>query len=234
MTTHNHRPLKWTHKAERDLVLSELEQPAHIDERFKNLLGDDAWNLLPGAIRRRFGRHMEDGKSIVYKGVITRMEMSKAGWFLAQACRLIGAPLPFEGQANGTPAIVTVTEDKQANGQFWTRTYGRKTGFPHVIHSSKRFEGKTGLEEYIGCGIRMDLKASASKKALVFSSAGYSIDCFGLRVRLPNALEPGQVTVTHEDQGNGYFAFILEVDHPIFGKLIHQRGIFCEHEVVVV
>ncbi len=221
-------------KEERKLVWTELEEDAPQDLRFKNLLGDKEWNKLPQAVRRRFSRHMEDGKSIVYKGVITKMEANFAGKVLGQLCKLIGAPLPTEMQANGTPAIVTVTEDKQGNGQFWSRTYGRKSGFPQVIHSSKRFQGPAGLQEYIGYGIGMNLNVEREDNAIVFKSEGYYLDFFGMQIPFPRILEPGKVKVSHEDQGEGYFAFILEVDHPLFGKMVHQRGIFCEHEVVVV
>ncbi len=219
---------------ERGLVFSELEEQPPEDLRFQNLMGTSEWEKLPAAIQRRFSRHIEDGQSVVYKGIITKMKMNFAGKCLAHLCRLIGAPLPFENQENGTPAIVTVTEDKSGNGQFWTRTYGRKNGFPQVIHSSKRFEGKTGLEEYIGCSIAMDLKAIAQSNALIFESEGYHFKLLGLKLPLPKFLEPARVRVSHVDQGEGYFAFILEVTHPFFGDMIYQRGIFCEHEVVIV
>ena len=221
------------HQDERELVLTELEETPKVDNRFRNLLGDEAWNRLPEAIKRRFSRHIEGGKSVVYKGVITALEFSPLGKFLAQACRLIGAPLPYETQPNGTPAIVTVTEDKAGTGQFWSRTYGRENGFPQVIHSSKRFQGKTGLEEYIGCGIVMDSIVTATENAMVFSSKGFHIQLGPVNIPLPRFIHPGQVKVTHEEQGDGYFAFVLELTHPMFGRLLYQRGIFCEHEMVV-
>ena len=36
--------------------------------------------------------------------------MSRAGWWLAQAARLIGGPLPLSRDAH-VPSVVTVTED---------------------------------------------------------------------------------------------------------------------------
>ncbi len=50
------------------------------------------------------------------------------------------------------PAVVSVTEEAAKGGQFWTCPYGRARGFHQVIHSSKRFAGATGLEEYLGRG----------------------------------------------------------------------------------
>jgi len=228
MSNLQHLPLE-----ERRLVWAELEEDAPLDLRFKTLLGEEEWSKLPKAVQRRFSRHMEDGKSIIYKGVITKMEATWTGRFLGQVCKLIGAPLPTEMQANGTPAIVTVTDDKNGNGQFWSRTYGRKTGFPQVIHSSKRFQGPTGLQEYIGYGIGMNLKVEREGTAIVFKSEGYYLELFSMQIPFPSLLQPGKVKVSHDDQGEGYFAFILEVEHPLFGKMIHQRGIFYEHDVVV-
>ena len=130
--------------------------------------------------------------------------MSRAGWLLAQALRVIGAPLPLARQI-GLPAVVTVTEDHASGGQNWTRVYARASGFPQVIHSTKRFSGSTGLEEYIGHGIRMALTLSVENGTLVFTSAGYFIDCGGFCFRLPRWLAPGKTVVTHrETTGNEF------------------------------
>ena len=132
------------------------------DLRFRALMSEADWASLPLAIRRRFSKRLAGGQTIVYAGEILESWMSRAGWWLAQAARLIGGPLPLTRDAQvrsgRSPAlrvasVVTVTEDMATGGQIWTRLYARRKGFPQVIHSSKRFAGPTGLEEYVGRGI---------------------------------------------------------------------------------
>ena len=200
------------------------------DPRFRNLLGDDNWNTLPPAIRRRFGKRVKGGASIAYQGVISHMKMSLAGWCLAQAARLIGAPLPYDRDSNDQPAVVVVTEDSASNGQFWIRQYGRKSGFPQIVHSSKRFAGPTGLEEYIGYGIGMALRVEARDDALIFKSDHYFLSVMGRRLRLPRWLSPGALVIGHHDLDDGAFRFSLHLRHGWFGDLIRQDAIFQEGE----
>jgi len=117
---------------------------SHGDLRFRKLLGDRAWLALPAATRARFSKSIRDGDSVAYEGEIVECRMSRAGWLLAHALKVIGAPLPLSRDYD-VPAAVLVTEDAGCGGQFWTRIYGRRRGFPQVIHSSKRFAGPTGL-----------------------------------------------------------------------------------------
>lgn len=195
------------------------------DVRFRALLGAESWNQLPEAVRKRFSKRLDERRAAVYVGEIVETRMSRLGWCLAQAARLIGAPLPLSCDTE-VPATVTVTEDGPSKGQFWTRIYGRHKGFPQVIHSSKRFQGPTGLEEYIGRGIGMALTVRADAHAIHFRSAHYFLLLFRRRLRLPRFLSPGTVEVSHIDFGAEQFAFTLEVSHPLFGELISQKGIF--------
>jgi uncharacterized protein DUF4166 len=142
---------------------------------------------------------------------------------------LIGAPLPVTRDAH-VPSVVTVTEDKVTSGQIWTRLYGRRRGFPQVIHSSKRFSGPTGLEEHIGRGIGMTLTVYARDGALVFRSQSYFIQIFGWRWLLPRWLCPGTIYVTHADVPDGKFSFTLQIIHPRFGLLLRQMALFREVE----
>jgi hypothetical protein len=167
------------------------------------------------------------GEPAVYAGVVNECWMSRAGWWLAQAVRIIGAPLPLATDA-GVASAVTVTEDGAGAGQIWTRLYARRSGFPQVIHSAKRFAGPTGLEEHVGCGFGMMLTVHVEVGALVFRSAGYFLQVLGRRLPLPRWATPGALTVVHAETGEGTFRFTLEIVHPHFGALLRQTALFRE------
>jgi hypothetical protein len=197
------------------------------DLRFRALMSDEEWGSLPVPIRRRFSKRLADGHTVVYTGEVVAMHMSRAGWWLAQLARLIGGPLPTATDTH-IPSVVTVTEDMTTGGQIWTRLYARRNGFPQVIHSSKRFAGSTGIEEYLGRGFGMALTIHANRGALVFRSNSYFFQVFGRRFTLPAWLEPGALTVTHAEMGDGRFDFTLELNHPRSGVLIRQSAAFRE------
>lgn len=197
------------------------------DLRFRTLAGEEGWDRLPAAIRARFERHIGAAATILYAGEVVECRMSRWGRLLAQVVRLIGAPLPLSRDSD-VPAAVSVTEDAASGGQFWTRVYGRRRGFPQVIQSSKRFAGPTGLEEYIGCGIGIALRLEATDGALHFLSDHYFLKVGRARVRLPRWLSPGLMRVSHIDCGHGTFAFVLALDHPWAGELVCQTAMFEE------
>lgn len=197
------------------------------DLRFRQLLGAGQWALLPDTVRRRFGKRLGPGQSANYAGQVLSCRMSISGWILAQACRLIGAPLPLEREG-GVAAIVTVTEDGLSGGQIWTRVYARKRGFPQVIHSAKRFAGPTGLEEYLGGGFGIALRVSAIPGGIRFSSDHYFLQLGRLRLRMPRWLAPGRLTIDHADCGGGSFTFTLALRHLLLGEVMHQHSRFCD------
>jgi len=197
------------------------------DLRFRALLSEEEWTSLPPAIRRRFSKRLAGGHTIVYAGEILESWTNRAGWWLAQAARLIGGPLPLTRDAH-VPSVVTVTEDVATSGQIWTRLYARRRGFPQVIHSAKRFSGPTGLEEYVGYGIGMTLTVYARAGALVFRSEAFFLQLFGRRFFLPRWLCPGTIYVTHAEVPDKKFSFTLQIIHPRFGLLLRQMALFRE------
>lgn len=200
--------------------------PFIADPRFRALLGERGWARLPAAVRARFGKRLRRGMSVTYQGEVTVMQLSFAGRVLAQVLRPLGAPLPHDTASVGQAAVVVVTEDAHADGQFWVRQYGRDAGFPQVVHSSKRFRGPTGLEEYIGFGIGMALRIRSTETALFFDSDHYFVEFGGLRLRLPRWITPGALEVGHHDLGDGRFRFSLRLTHRVLGQVLVQDAVF--------
>jgi uncharacterized protein DUF4166 len=212
------------------LDVADCTRPAKFgDLRFRSLLPAAAWTALPKSIRRRFSKRLADGNTAVYTGEVLETSLSRAGWLLAQALRVIGAPLPTD-RSRHVPSVVSVAEDMATGGQIWTRLYARRRGFPQVVHSAKRFAGPTGLEEYVGHGVGMSLTLHVVDEALIFRSRDYFLELFGRRLRLPAWLSPGAMTVTHAELPEGKFSFTLQLEHPRLGRLIRQLAVFREVE----
>ena len=199
-------------------------EPSLGDLRFRALLTPGEWAGLPAAVRRRFSTRLGPGESTVYRGRTDVLRRSRAGVFLAHALRLVGAPLPLDARPGGA-SVISVTEDEASGGQNWTRLYAGG-GFPQIIHSAKRFSGPTGLEEYLGRGLTMALRVGVEDGALVFRDAGYFLLVGRRRIAVPRVLQPGRLTVRHEDLGEGAFRFSLDLVHPVWGELVHQSGTY--------
>lgn len=197
------------------------------DTRFRTLIGKEAWAHLPIAIQRRFSKRLMPGASTVYRGRVTAIEISRIGMLLAQVLRLVGAPLPLSRQI-GAPTVVSVTEERSTGGQNWTRIFGHAKGFPQVIHSTKRFSGPTGLEEYVGSCICMALTVTAERNAIIFRSAGYAINIGSWRIPIPRLFTPGDITVTHREVDPATFLFTLHIEHRWLGTLVHQEALYAE------
>jgi hypothetical protein len=197
------------------------------DLRFRALLSADEWAALSPAVRARFSKRLTGGATAVFTGKILETRMSRFGWLFAQMARLVGGPLPVSRDVH-VPSVVSVTEDMATGGQHWTRLYARRTTFPQIVHSSKRFAGPTGLEEYVGRGVGMTLDVNVRDGVLLFHSNAYFFEVGRLRVTLPHWLTPGAITVAHTECGDGCFTFTLDVVHPRLGELIHQVGLFRE------
>ncbi|WP_245281937.1 DUF4166 domain-containing protein [Hyphomicrobium sulfonivorans] len=205
-------------------VVGEAVGPAG-DPRFRQLVGDAAWSELPAAVRRRFSKRLGADETAIYRGQVLSTRLSRAGRVLAWMARLIGAPLPLVDGATG-PAAVVVSENPLLGGQTWLRIYNRPGRFPQAIHSAKRFQGPTGLEEYVGCGIGMTLRVTVEDRALVFRSADYFLEAGRWRFTLPKFLQPGRMCIVHRDRGDGSFDFGLQLCHPLLGRLVVQDAVF--------
>lgn len=202
------------------------ETASLLDLRYRALLGDEAWGRLPPPVQRRFSKKVRPGGMTLYRGTVTDTKLSWAGRLLAFLTIPLGSPLPSARNSSG-PALVAVTDDQNLGGQRWTRIYDRAGRRPQMIQSTKRFRGQTGLEEYVGLGLSMQLALRVSQTGVLeFHSARYLVQAGPIRFAIPNALAPGKMTITHEHLEDGSFAFNLSLRHPWLGELISQRAIF--------
>ena len=205
-----------------------------IEPEFKPELGDPRFRALLRERRMGFAaardppalqqapRRRRDAPST--SGEVLETWMSRAGWWLAQAARLFGGPLPLTRSAH-VPAVVDGDRGSRGPAARSGRGSMRAAdGFPQVIHSSKRFAGPTGLEEYVGRGVGMTLTVDAREGALIFRSRDYFFELFGRRLILPAWLTPGAIYVTHAELPDGKFSFTLQVIHPRFGLLHPPDG----------
>jgi len=195
------------------------------DTRFRTLLGEVAWSHLAQPVRERFSKRLSPGSVALYRGHVVTTELSRLGWLLAQAARLIGSPLPTMNHAVG-PAVVVVSEDTATRGQRWLRIYERPGRKPQMVLSTKNFRGQTGLEEDVGAGISMQLRLAVEDGALVFRSQRYRVSWRNIGFTLPEFLSPGAMTIVHTQQEDGSFSFGLTLRHPLFGQLLHQLAYF--------
>ncbi|MEO8113471.1 MAG: DUF4166 domain-containing protein [Phenylobacterium sp.] len=189
---------------------------------FRRLVGGPAWRSLPHAVQQRFGpaAHLTPTR---YEGEMV-VRASRAGWLLAQACRLLGTPLaPWIGEA--VPVTVEVHTDARG-ALVWDRTYGFAGRTP-VRVSSRKVLGRSGeLMEVIQGGLGMTLVVTVEAGALHFRSTGYFLKVAGLRLPIPGLATPGAAHVIHQDAGDGWFRFTLSFAHRLAGETFFQTGLF--------
>lgn len=198
-----------------------------VETRYRSLLGEAAWRQLPPEVQARFSKHLGPDDVVLYRGRVVATVLSPTGSVLAFAARLIGSPLPTANGASG-PALVMVTADAKRAGQRWLRIYERPGQRPQMVQSTKRFRGATGLEEYVGAGLSMELEIRVEDGALLFLSRRYRFEAGPIAFTLPRWLAPGAMTIVHRRQPEGGFTFSLSLDHPVFGRLLYQLAIFTD------
>lgn len=190
---------------------------------FRALLGEAAWARLDPAVRARFATAPRPGEVRRYAGVMTQVRRSRAGWLIAQACRLVGSPLVAQAGID-VPTLVEVYADPAGRGVVWDRLYR----FPHrrALATSRKHVTRNGLLECATRGFAMRLTLREADGALHFVSTGFQWRHGRLRLSVPAWLSPGHMHVSHASEGGGLFRFTLRVAHPLFGETFYQDGLF--------
>jgi hypothetical protein len=191
----------------------------------REVLGTEAWNRLPAAVRERFG---DTAAAVDYAGAFEIVRASVLGRVFAWLGTLVGTPVAPRAE-NNVEARVRVRPD--AHGVAWDREYRWANGARHLVRSTKVVEhGK--LIEKLPARLCMPLDTFEEGGVLHFVSRGYYFDLgdLGPRLWVPRMLSPGVTHVEHIDLGHGWFRFTMTVMHPLFGEVFFQTGRFAACE----
>jgi hypothetical protein len=207
-----------------------LEEPLRPSEEtgidFARLVGAKGWHALPQAVRERFSHRYPRGKATRYTGTMQIVACSWLGYLLAQAGRLFGTPFaPFEG-VNIPVTIELKPEEGGGHGVVWERIYSYPGRAPIRVCSTKRLAADGVLTECVGDGIGMRLAVYEEDHALHFRSERYFERIGPFEIPLPRFATPGIAHVIHSDLCDGWFHFEMTFQHPWFGTLFRQDGIF--------
>jgi len=191
----------------------------------REVLGTDAWNRLPEAVRERFA---DTAVGANYAGAFEVVRASLIGRAFAWLGLLFGTPVAPRAELN-VEAQVRVRPD--ANGVTWDREYRWADGARHLVRSTKVVDEHGKLIEKLPARLCMPLDTFEDGGVLHFVSRGYYFDLgLGLRLWLPGLLSPGVTHVEHIDLGHGWFRFTMTVMHPLFGEMFFQTGRFSASE----
>jgi Domain of unknown function (DUF4166) len=190
----------------------------------REVLGTEAWNRLPAAVRERFA---DTAAAIDYAGAFEIVRASLLGRVFAWLGTLVGTPVAPRAE-NHVEARVRVRPN--GNGVAWDREYLWADGARHLVRSTKVIDhGK--LIEKLPARLCMPLDTFEEGGVLHFVSRGYYFDIApGFKLWLPSLLSPGVTHVEHIDLGHGWFRFTMTVMHPLFGEVFFQTGRFAACE----
>ena len=204
-----------------------VDDPLHIHA----LLGDAAWFRLRPVIRKRFGCDAKLGRTHIYRGRMEKVEATLLGLIMAQLARLIGSPMAWSTGEDVPCDVITFDDPEREGGVVWERRYYFTPEKVQIARTTKLVSKKDGLLECFGKHFGMKLKLEEDGGALQFISTSFYLQILGKRIPLPRFLSPGVLRVTHRDVGENWFQFVLEVCHPLLGKLAFQDGYFKEEEI---
>jgi hypothetical protein len=191
----------------------------------RDVMGLQAWNRLPAAVRERFA---ENAGNVTYAGAFEIVRASLLGQAIAWLGTLFGTPVaPRTGE--NVEAFVLVRPN--AVGVDWNREYRWADGAKHLVRSTKVVTAEGLLIEKLPARLCMPLDVYEDCGVLHFVSRGYYFDLgFGVHLPLPAFFSPGVTHVEHIDLDHGWFRFTLAVTHPRFGEIFFQTGRFCATE----
>jgi hypothetical protein len=176
----------------------------------RGILGAEAWQRLPAAVRARFAEGAPDA---CYAGAFEVVAASALGRCFAWLGTLVGTPVVPRTGAN---VAARVDVRATANGVEWRREY-RWGNHVDVVTSTKMVRDGVVVERLPG-RLNMPLEVREEGGVLVFESRGYYFDLrlgdlVDVHLPLPVFFSPGRTRVEHVD-----------------GQMFFQTGRFCATE----
>ena len=191
----------------------------------RDVIGPDAWNRLPEAVRERFA---ESAGAACYAGAFDVVRASALGQVFAWIGTLFGTPVAPRAEDHVAARVLVIPG---ADGVAWNREYFWADGTRDLVRSTKVVTAEGLLVEKLPARLCMPLHTYEEGGVLHFVSRGYFFDLgLGLRLWLPAFLAPGITHVEHIDLGHGWFRFTMTVTHPVLGEVFFQTGRFCAAE----
>jgi hypothetical protein len=207
----------------RELV--DVRESAGARHGLRDVLGTEAWNRLPEAVRERFAASSGD---VTYAGAFEVVRASLLGRAFAYLGALFGTPVAPRGGRN---VAARVFVRPHADGVDWDREYHWADGGVSLVQSTKVVTAAGDLVERLPARLCMPLAVHEAGGVLHFVGRSYYFDLgFEVHLPLPAFFSPGTTHVEHIDLGHGWFRFTLAVEHPLFGELFFQTGRFCATE----
>ncbi|MEM7429162.1 MAG: DUF4166 domain-containing protein [Pseudomonadota bacterium] len=210
-----------------DRVLDARSRPAS-GMALRDLVGETGWSRLAHGIRFRLGTEPARGERRIYTGRMLKVALSWAGRIMAHAGRLLGTPMAWSTGLN-IPCDVHVYRERE-DGLVWERRYDFGDGRPQIARTIKRCDGSGRLLECFGKHAGMTLRVFEEGGALHFVSEDFFLLIGRWKLKLPGLFSPGELHVAQHDKGGDLFRFTLEVNHPLFGRVAEQDGLFREME----
>jgi hypothetical protein len=189
---------------------------------FKAYLGNE-WSKIHPNIQKRFSQDPSYNRPISYSGAMSIVYCSIFGKILAYITKRTGALQPYKGI--DVPVDIIVSAQSGIEGVFKQRTYyfRNKKPFHFNSHMVMR-DGK--LLEFVGGGFGMNIDIEVRDGDLHFFDGGYFLNVGRMRIPLPDLFSPGKTHLIHKNIDDKSFEITININHRLFGKMFHQKGVF--------
>jgi len=195
--------------------------------------GQDLLQLLREALGARFGRlhpqirdrfALATGEATAaYVGVMQVVTRSRLGWLLARLLRPVRV-LPHQRQVDvGFRFDVRPLENRLG----WDKC--RRYEFADEVfefRSNMVLDAQGRLAERFAGGLGMYIDLALGPDRLMFLDRGYFLHLGRHVMALPAWLGPGRFRLVHRNLDADRFEVVIDIHHPWFGHLFHQRGEF--------